>query len=848
MLGAQRVRTKQAFTAGIAVAVLVACTTPETSTRGAEEPPVDALDDVRALASRFVDPRTSGPILGAGTAAAHGVELPALANDETALAARADSSMRLRFRLIGAARSPKEDLDGLALHRDALGRGAHLVRRVAEDGVEDELLFTEKPELERVGWEIDLEHVAGLRLVGSVLELLDSTGTPRMRVVAPHVYEAAREGAPSRSKDLAIDVEGCAIERGGPLPWDRPVVDPGGSRCTLWVSWSGVTYPALVDPVWSATTTDLAGDHERGTATLLPAGRVLVAGDGYSKYAEVFNASSNAWSVCNPNVPAATDRAATRLPSGEVMLIGGDVTFAAPTVAVYTIDPQLCTLGIPAGLQVGRASHVLETLLDGRILVAGGDANDATAETYSDASGWVPTQPMLERRSGARSTRLPDGRVLVAGGLRPDFTPIDSTEIFDPATNAWTAGPNLAKGRWQSPAVTDAKGRFLLFGGYSIGAPETSVEALDPTTLTFHTLPFALAQNHQGGAAVELASGHVLVVGGGTPGTNYAELLHRDTDVIVGTAKTLDHRTFTTATLLEDGRVLITGRSDSYGPHRSELYRPDDLGDACTVDVTCSSGFCVDGVCCDAACDGPCDACTGALKGSGIDGKCGPVAEETDPKGACATESTSTCGTRGVCDGAGHCALYGSETACGPPACADGTATKARCDGAGTCVTTAESCGPFICSGGGCGTSCNGDETCAAGAWCRAADTTCVPVKADGSACARDGECASGACLASRCATTNACLGSQFVDASGALIECAPFACTPLGCLDACSSVLQCSEPFVCDAEGACVVPQAPTVASGCTLAPGQRGAAPIVFLATGLALSICARRRRRSE
>jgi hypothetical protein len=62
----------------------------------------------------------------------------------------------------------------------------------------------------------------------------------------------------------------------------------------------------------------------------------------------------------------------------------------------------------------------------------------------------------------------------------------------------------------------------------------------------------------------------------------------------------------------------------------------------CTSPTQCDSGNCVDGVCCDSACDGPCVACDAEAHV----GVCRPTAGGSDDP-AC---------TAGVCDGAGSCA------------------------------------------------------------------------------------------------------------------------------------------------------------------------------------------------
>ncbi|MBI5542723.1 MAG: hypothetical protein HY901_02465, partial [Deltaproteobacteria bacterium] len=105
-------------------------------------------------------------------------------------------------------------------------------------------------------------------------------------------------------------------------------------------------------------------------------------------------------------------------------------------------------------------------------------------------------------------------------------------------------------------------------------------------------------------------------------------------------------------------------------------------GGVCASSNVCSSGSCVDGVCCNSACTGPCQACSAAKKGSGADGVCGPIGVNTDPDSECIDQGAASCGTSGVCDGAGACSRYASGTVCLAQSCAGSTLSNARqCNG-----------------------------------------------------------------------------------------------------------------------------------------------------------------------
>lgn len=68
-------------------------------------------------------------------------------------------------------------------------------------------------------------------------------------------------------------------------------------------------------------------------------------------------------------------------------------------------------------------------------------------------------------------------------------------------------------------------------------------------------------------------------------------------------------------------------------------------GEACWSSWECVSNYCVDGVCCNSACDGTCMGCTADHTG-GSDGTCGFIPAGLDPDGECGMTA---------CNGAGAC-------------------------------------------------------------------------------------------------------------------------------------------------------------------------------------------------
>jgi hypothetical protein len=188
---------------------------------------------------------------------------------------------------------------------------------------------------------------------------------------------------------------------------------------------------------------------------------------------------------------------------------------------------------------------------------------------------------------------------------------------------------------------------------------------------------------------------------------------------------------------------------------------PAANGTACGHGTDCSSGNCVEGVCCDKGCADLCTSCRSALTVSLPDGTCGPIGSgKDDPQARCGAPATAaTCGNTGHCDGKGACEKYGSTTVCLAAACANGSYTPAStCDSKGNCMgASAQNCMGFACSPtSGCAITCNSDADCTGG-YC-SANKTCVAKQIDGSTCTGNNQCANNACVGNICCE-NACNG-----------------------------------------------------------------------------------------
>ena len=103
-----------------------------------------------------------------------------------------------------------------------------------------------------------------------------------------------------------------------------------------------------------------------------------------------------------------------------------------------------------------RRLHTATVLADGRVLVAAGIGSSGwlnTAEIYDPATNtWSATGALAVARYDHSATRLRDGRVLVAAGTSASIATgaLASVEIYDPASGTWSPGGGLTYRRPRS--------------------------------------------------------------------------------------------------------------------------------------------------------------------------------------------------------------------------------------------------------------------------------------------------------------------------------------------------------------------------------------------------------------
>lgn len=231
------------------------------------------------------------------------------------------------------------------------------------------------------------------------------------------------------------------------LPNGRVLALGGGSPF-------GMSGAELYDPAagtWSSTGS-LNTARQLHTATALPNGKVLAAGgstNGYGDSAftscELYDPATAVWTNTGSMSSARQLHTATLLPNGKVLVAGGATMFPTnvPYASAEIFDPGTGTWSTTGSMAAARYNHQAILLPTGKVLVCGGNNASSfltSAEIYDPASGvWSPAGNMASAHSAFCATLLPNGKAVISGGSSASSTYLAAAELFDPGQGYTTA-------------------------------------------------------------------------------------------------------------------------------------------------------------------------------------------------------------------------------------------------------------------------------------------------------------------------------------------------------------------------------------------------------------------------
>jgi hypothetical protein len=264
---------------------------------------------------------------------------------------------------------------------------------------------------------------------------------------------------------------------------------------------------------------------------------------------------------------------------GRVLVIGDDGDGGGTGTRALVYDPAT-GVSVPTGPLVSSESMVVESAVrfkDGEVLVIGrgGDAGNAAAAQIFDPStlGFAPIGPMITPRILAGVVALPDGRALLAGGqVGADGGATSSAELFDPKSMTFSPTGSMGTSRSMPSMTVLPDGRVFV----SPGESRLTAEVYDPISGTFSGAGTMSSYFH-GDNTIALPDGRVGVFGGSSlSGQGYIDIWDPTTlsfspgcrprpcpvlspDGGMMAAESDLPGLVTSATLLDDGRILLLG-------------------------------------------------------------------------------------------------------------------------------------------------------------------------------------------------------------------------------------------------------------------------------------------------
>jgi len=354
----------------------------------------------------------------------------------------------------------------------------------------------------------------------------------------------------------------------------------------------------------------LATPRSGHSAFVQPNGGVLVVGGwgppgGPVATAELWDPDSGAFAPAGTMAIPRGEPTITELTDGRVLIVGGrppDDSDGEPAIVLEAEvwDPVTRAFGPAGSIIHARDHHTTLALPDGGAMVVGGSAEREVLYWNPDTDSFESAGRMAESRDTA--LLLTDGSVLAVGVRDPitckkgkHYAATPDAELWDPRAFTFEPAGAFKTPRSPSDVLPLPDGRVLFYGGWNAvcmeASPFKSAEVWDPESRAFEPAGRTRHRREEH-TATPLPDGRVAFIGGmaevvAKRTKNYTrfkeltldmvELWDPETGAFARGADLVEPRWGHSATLLQDGNILIVGgfgSQDGVGLTSAEVWTP----------------------------------------------------------------------------------------------------------------------------------------------------------------------------------------------------------------------------------------------------------------------------------
>lgn len=251
-----------------------------------------------------------------------------------------------------------------------------------------------------------------------------------------------------------------------------------------------------------------------------------IAGGHTVTNVDLYSPLNDTWTP-RASLPAAVYGIQATAYATRIYVVGGypdtiNPSYAITATQIYDSITNTWLNGAPIPVGPDGIGTAAQAAFNGKIYVIGGDDGDANSNStnyeYDIATNaWTLRAPMPTARENNVAVTL-NGKIYVAGGALgsdPNYTAMDTFEVYDPVANTWATLAPMQDARVSPGIATDGTYVYVFGGTTALAGSFSSLataERYDPATNTWSYVDPMLQS--AGGMAAAYAAGRLYSAGG----------------------------------------------------------------------------------------------------------------------------------------------------------------------------------------------------------------------------------------------------------------------------------------------------------------------------------------------